>query len=75
MELRSFSFLKGARCTGDSCPPENSRAIATFNISVLFRQNASWQGSIVWVEKAAESQFRSVFELITQIDSGKCEEQ
>lgn len=43
--------------------------IASFKIKVLFRQNASWQGSIYWTDKESESQFRSVFELITLIDS------
>jgi len=42
---------------------------ATFKINILFRHNASWQGGIVWVEQAKESQFRSVLELIMLIDS------
>ena len=43
--------------------------LATFNIKVLFRQNATWQGSIVWVEDNTVSQFRSVFELLVLMDS------
>lgn len=43
--------------------------LATFKVNVLFRQNASWQGSIHWVEDKMESQFRSVLELIMLMDS------
>ena len=37
---------------------------ATFLIRILFRQNASWQGSILWLEGKREESFRSVLELI-----------
>ena len=37
---------------------------ATFAIKILFRQNASWQGSITWLEGKREQSFRSVLELI-----------
>ena len=43
--------------------------IATFRISVLFRQNASWQGTVLWVDRDMESQFRSALELIGLIDN------
>ena len=36
----------------------------TFALRVLFRQNASWQGSVVWQEGRREHSFRSVLELI-----------
>ena len=42
---------------------------ATFEVRVLFRQNASWQGSLVWLEGKREESFRSVLELIFLIDS------
>ncbi len=38
--------------------------IATFRIRILFRQNASWQGLITWLEGQQEQTFRSVLELI-----------
>lgn len=44
-------------------------ALATFRLRVLFRQNASWQGEIVWLEKQAAAGFRSVLELIGILDS------
>ena len=42
---------------------------ATFSIQVLFRQNASWQGSVVWMEGGQEQGFRSVLELILLMDN------
>lgn len=43
--------------------------LASFRISILFRQNASWQGSIQWLEQNSVSQFRSALELIQLLDS------
>ena len=42
---------------------------ATFSLRLLFRQNASWQGSIEWHEGKSEESFRSVLELLLLIDS------
>lgn len=55
--------------------PEMGRR-GTFLIRLLFRQHASWQGSVVWVEGEGEQTFRSVLELVLLIDSalGGCEE-
>jgi len=53
-------------------PPEDEKQSgteATFAIRVLFRQNSSWQGSIVWLEEGVEQSFRSVLELIFLIDN------
>ncbi len=44
-------------------------ALATFRIKVLFRQGASWQGTIEWLEEKLETSFRSVLELIKLMDS------
>jgi len=44
-------------------------ACGTFAVKVLFRQNASWQGSIAWLEGKREESFRSVLELLLLIDS------
>ncbi len=41
---------------------------ATFSLRILFRQNASWQGSVTWIEGKQEEYFRSVLELISLID-------
>ena len=42
---------------------------ATFAIRILFRQNASWQGSIRWADGAQEESFRSVLELVLLMDN------
>ena len=43
--------------------------LATFSVRILFRQNASWQGSVAWLEGKQEESFRSVLELILLMDS------
>lgn len=53
-------------------PPGNETRTgqkATFNVRILFRQNASWQGSITWLEGKREQSFRSVLELILLMGS------
>ena len=45
-----------------------SSKLATFRIRILFRQNASWQGSVSWIEGNQEEYFRSVLELMVLID-------
>lgn len=42
---------------------------ATFTVRILFRQNASWQGSVIWMEGKQEQSFRSVLELILLMDN------
>ena len=66
---RIFSLV---RPLGDaSCDAERlSRGTAaTFEMRVLFRQHASWQGELLWLEKNTRQSFRSVLELITLMDS------
>lgn len=43
--------------------------LATFALRILFRQNASWQGSISWLEGRQEESFRSVLELVLLMDN------
>ena len=40
----------------------------TFEISVRFRQNATWQGQILWAEKNLKQNFRSVLEMLKLMD-------
>ena len=44
-------------------------AVATFKVKVLFRQSASWQGKLIWMEGKQEIAFRSALELIKLMDS------
>jgi hypothetical protein len=50
------------------CVPKDGK-VATFSLRILFRQNASWQGSATWVEGRQEESFRSVLELLLLMDS------
>lgn len=43
--------------------------IGTFVVQILFRRNASWQGTITWLDKKQTQNFRSVLELIVLMDS------
>ena len=43
--------------------------LCTFSVRIMFRQNASWQGSVTWLEGKREESFRSVLELILLMDS------
>lgn len=40
----------------------------TFIIKVLYRQNATWQGTIQWIEGRQTRQYRSVNELLKLMD-------
>ena len=43
----------------------HSGRIATFKLRVMFRQNESWQGSVMWLETRHEETFRSALELLS----------
>ena len=74
MELRQFSdntpsvelSIFDFETTADF---SDQNPLATFELEVIFRQNASWQGSIVYVDQNLSSSFRSVLELLTLMDS------
>lgn len=51
----------------DPEPQEGKRA--TFAVRVIFRQNATWQGSVTWLEGGREESFRSALELVLLMDS------
>lgn len=66
--MRSFA-PQSPRSVGPPELYEKSGSVATFAIKVLFRQNASWQGSVHWLEGRTEQSFRSVLELLFLMDS------
>ncbi len=41
----------------------------TFLVQILSRRNATWQGTVTWVEKNESINFRSALELLKIIDS------
>lgn len=70
----SFSAIRSfAAAPPSHAPPANVQyrpgKLSTFSIRILFRQNASWQGSIHWLEGQQEQSFRSVLELVFLIHS------
>ena len=85
MELpQSFSnpriFLQPPEHPGASISGGRYRCgeLATFEVKILFRQNASWQGCVTWLEEGKEEHFRSVLELSILMDSAltsRCREQ
>ena len=40
-----------------------------FVITITHRQNATWQGSVTWVEENRTQSFRSALELLRLMDS------
>jgi hypothetical protein len=48
--------------------PEHTTCGPTFILQVLFRQNATWQGTIQWIEGRQTRQYRSVNELLKLMD-------
>ena len=67
-ELRSFA-PPSRNETGPPGTEVRQGMQATFVIRVLFRQNASWQGSVTWMEGKQEQSFRSALELIMLMDN------
>lgn len=67
--IRSFALS----CEQPADPPPEGKAQVgrrgTFAVRVLFWQNASWQGSVTWLEGDKEVHFRSVLELVMLMDS------
>lgn len=41
----------------------------SFIVQITHQQNATWQGTITWVDKGRTENFRSALELIRLIDS------
>ena len=41
----------------------------SFIVDITHQQNASWQGTVTWVDKNKTQSFRSALELIRLIDS------
>lgn len=52
---------------------EQKGSKATFVVNVQFRQNSTWQGSVVWVDKNKTKNFRSALELLKLMDEALSE--
>lgn len=73
---RSFLPWPDVALNENSMSNPQAGKLGTFTIRLLFRQHASWQGSVTWMEGSGEQTFRSVLELVLLIDSalGSCRE-
>ena len=45
----------------------------TFEITVKFTQNSTWQGQIHWIEKNQKQNFRSALEMLKLMDEALAE--
>jgi len=73
-----MSELKGNDAMKHTESPGSNRAAGgskkcTFEISVKFKQNATWQGQILWAEKNLKQNFRSVLEMLKLMDEALTE--
>jgi len=66
---RSFLPASGDRKNTAVRAAAEKGKLATFTLKILFRQNASWQGSVFWHEGKTEESFRSVLELLLLMNS------
>ena len=67
---QSFTKNRGMpRSLTTAAPSRGMRegAVETFSLRILFRRNASWQGSLAWDSR--EEPFRSVLELLFLLDA------
>ena len=67
-ETRTFTGPQPTRPTSVETDFKPGR-LATFAVKILFRQNASWQGSVRWINTRQGQSFRSVLELILLMDN------
>ena len=67
--VRSFGAWVALQPERPALSREVKGLLATFRLRILFRQHSSWQGEIIWVERAMSQCFRSVLELVHLLDS------
>lgn len=53
---------------------EQEKNRGTFIVKVLRGQHSTWQGTVTWVDRKEEKNFRSALELIKLIDSALSDE-
>ena len=45
----------------------------TFEISIRFMQNSTWQGQILWIDRNLKQNFRSALEMLKLMDEALAE--
>jgi len=73
-EKRRFNAFepagKGDKASGEQIDFSTQKGkLASFKLRIMFRQNASWQGSLAWLENNADEPFRSALEMLMLMDS------
>lgn len=68
-ELRSFGPVAPNGVPYAQASQSDPGGLATFYVHIFFRQNASWQGTVLWSEGGQEERFRSALELSFLMDS------
>jgi len=53
--------------------PRDKSTKGTFEISVKFMQNSTWQGQIHWIDKDKKQNFRSTLEMLKLMDEALAE--
>lgn len=61
--------MRVKRCMSREKLTEARGEKATFVVHVMYRQNATWQGSVTWAETERTANFRSAMELFKLMDS------
>ena len=69
MSKRTFGAATGHLWSPPTCENVKVGRVGTFSLRLLFRQNASWQGTLLWHEGQQEESFRSVLEMLLLMDS------
>ena len=62
-------IMEGKRQMDARRVQENKGEKGTFIVHVKYRQNATWQGEVIWTERKQKQYFRSALELLKLIDS------
>ena len=68
MEFRRFSGTDYPAPKVKECKKACNGKLATFQIYVKFRYDASWQGDITWLEEERTEHFESILQMIQLID-------
>ena len=69
-ESRAFRpAVQSAGREAGAAAGERAPVIACFQLSIMFRQNATWQGCLFWTDLGMEANFRSALELINLMDN------
>ena len=64
LKMREFAPKKSLPPPAYLTDKKRKGSLATFTVRLMFRQNASWQGAVSWLEGNSEETFRSALELI-----------